>query len=95
MLGRDSEVYFGADYSYRSDFNTTASLSRYSLIPGYSLVNARIGVRALDGVLDIQLWARNLTDKLYYLSLSAGNTGAVTGTLGDPRTYGVTLRTKF
>ncbi|AOR75733.1 TonB-dependent receptor [Novosphingobium resinovorum] len=95
VLGRDSEVYLGADYSYRSDFNTTASLSRYSLIPGYSLVNARIGFRALDGVLDVQLWARNLTNKLYYLSLSAGTTGAVTGTLGDPRTYGVTLRTKF
>ena len=95
VLGRDSEVYFGADYSYRSDFNTTASLSRYSLIPGYSLVNARIGFRALDGVLDVQLWARNLTDKLYYQSLSAGVTGAVTGSLGDPRTYGVTLRTKL
>jgi iron complex outermembrane receptor protein len=94
-LGRDSEVYFGADYSYRSNFNTTASLSRYSLITGYSLVNARIGVRALDGALDIQVWARNLTDKLYYQSLSAGTTGAVTGTLGDPRTYGVTLKTRF
>ena len=95
VLGRDSEAYLGADYSYRSSFNTTASLSRYSLIPGYSLVNARVGVRALDGVLDIQLWARNLTNKLYYLSLSAGNTGAVTGTLGDPRTYGITLKTKL
>jgi iron complex outermembrane receptor protein len=94
-LGRDSEVYFGADYSYRSNLNTTASLSRYSLIPGYSLVNARIGVRALDGALDIQVWARNLTDKLYYQSLSAGTTGAVTGTLGDPRTYGLTLKTRF
>lgn len=94
-LGQETEVYVGADYSYRSNYYTTASLSRYSLIPGYSLLNARIGVRALDGSVDIQLWGRNLFDKDYYQSLSAGNTGAITGTLGDPRTYGVTLRTRF
>ena len=93
--GHDMEVYAGADYSYRSNFYTTASLSRYSLIPGYSLLNARIGVRALDGSVDLQLWGRNLFDKDYFQSLSAANTGAITGTLGDPRTYGVTLRTRF
>jgi iron complex outermembrane receptor protein len=94
-LGQDAEAYVGADYSYRSNFYTTASLSRYSLIPGYSLLNARIGVRALDGSVDLQLWGRNLFNKDYYQSLSAGNTGSITGTLGDPRTYGVTLRTRF
>lgn len=94
-LGQDVEAYFGADYSYRSNFYTTASLSRYSLIPSYSLLNARIGVRALDGSVDLQLWGRNLFNKDYYQSLSAGNTGSITGTLGDPRTYGVTLRTRF
>lgn len=95
LSGHDSEVYAGADVSYRSDYYTTASLSRYSRIPGYTLLNARLGVRTLDGLVDLQLWARNLLNKDYYLSLSAGNTGAVTGTLGDPRTYGVTVRTKF
>ncbi|EPR11793.1 TonB-denpendent receptor [Sphingobium indicum IP26] len=94
-LGHDAEVYAGADFSYRSNFYTTASLSRYSLIPGYSLLNARIGVRSLDGALDLQLWGRNLFDKDYFQSLSAANTGAITGTLGDPRTYGATLRTRF
>ncbi|WP_022683512.1 TonB-dependent receptor [Sphingobium bisphenolivorans] len=94
-LGQEAEIYAGADYSYRSNFYTTASLSRYSLIPGYSLLNARIGVRALDGSVDVQLWGRNLFNKDYYQSLSAANTGAITGTLGDPRTYGVTLRTRF
>lgn len=95
LLGHDSEVYAGADYSYRSNYYTTVSLSRYSLIPSYSLLNARIGVCALDGKLDLQLWGRNLFNKDYYQSLSAVNTGAITGTLGDPRTYGVTLRTRL
>ena len=95
VFGRDSELYFGTDYSYRSNFYTTANLSRYSLIPSYSLVNARIGVRTLDGLVDVQVWARNIADKLYYQSLSAGTTGSITGTLGDPQTYGVTVRTRL
>ena len=94
-FGHESEAYLGGDYSYRSHYYTTASDSRYSLIPGYSLVSLRFGVRAADGRFDVQLWARNLTDKRYYLSLSAANTGAITGTLGDPRTYGLTLRTRL
>lgn len=94
-FGHDSEVYFGSDYSYRSDTNSTASLSRYSQIPAYSLVNLRFGIRALDGRFDIQVWGRNVTDKTYYFSLGAANTGAIAGTLGDPRTYGLTLRTKL
>lgn len=94
-LGHDSEVYLGSDYSYRSNFYTTANDSRYSLIPGYGIVNLRVGVRALDGRFDLQLWARNLANKNYYLSLAATNTGAITGTLGDPRTYGITLRTRL
>lgn len=95
VLGRDSEIYFGADYSYRSNFYTTANLSRYSLIPGYSLVNARVGLRTLDGLVDVQVWARNIGDTLYYQSLSAGTTGSITGTLGDPQTYGITLGTRL
>jgi iron complex outermembrane receptor protein len=94
-LGHDTEIYLGADYSYRSNYYTTASLSRYSLIAGYSLLNVRIGIRAVDGRVDLQLWGRNLFNKDYYQSLSAANTGAITGTLGDPRTYGVTLRTRI
>jgi iron complex outermembrane receptor protein len=94
-FGHESEIYLGSDYSYRSNFYTTASDSRYSLIPGYGILNLRLGARALDGRFDVQLWARNLTNKNYYLSLSAANTGAITGTLGDPRTYGITLRTKL
>ena len=93
--GHDTELYLGSDYSYRSSTNTSASLSRYSAIPSYGLVNVRFGIRALDGRFDIQLWGRNITDAAYFLSRSAANTGAITGTLGDPRTYGLTLRTKW
>ncbi|WP_440977780.1 TonB-dependent receptor [Sphingomonas pseudosanguinis] len=94
-FGHDAEVYAGSDYSYRSATNSTASLSRYSDIPAYALVNLRFGIRADDGRYDIQFWGRNIANSTYYLSRAANNTGAVTATLGDPRTYGLTLRTKW
>jgi len=94
-FGHDTEGYLGADYSYRSSNYTTANDSIYSLIPGYGLLNLRFGIRAGDGRYDIQFWGRNITNKTYYLTLSADNFGAQRATLGDPRTYGVTLRTKF
>lgn len=94
IRGAPAQVYVGGDYSYRSSFFTTAADSIYSKIPGYALVNLRAGVRAEDGGWDLQAWVRNVGDKLYYLSLSAANTGAVNGTLGDPRTFGVTLRVR-
>ena len=88
------EAYGGFDVNYRSAYYTTAADSEYSKIPGYALVNLRLGIAAEDGAWDLQVWGRNVFDKVYYLSLAAASTGAVSGTLGDPRTFGVTLRVK-
>lgn len=96
FLGRDGE-YFGAlDTYYRSDFSSSASPSRYLNIPGYALVNARIGFRAADS-LTAFLWARNLLDKDYFEQFlpAGGNAGHYAAVLGDPRTYGITLRHSF
>jgi iron complex outermembrane receptor protein len=94
IRGAAAEAYVGADYSYRSDFFTTANDSIYSLIPEYGLLNLRAGVRAADGTWDAQVWGRNVSDEDYWLTLAAANTGAISGTLGDPRTWGVTLRVR-
>ncbi|HEX7854221.1 MAG TPA: TonB-dependent receptor [Sphingobium sp.] len=93
--GREIELYAHADYSQRSSFNTSSTNSAWGVVPGYGLANGRVGVRTVDGLWDVSLWAKNLFDKDYYLNLSPANTGAVTGQLGEPRTYGVTVRTKF
>ncbi len=92
--GAALEGYAGYDASYRSSYYTTAADSEYSKIKGYTLLNLRAGIGSEDGRWDLQVWGRNVFDKLYYLSLGAGNTGAVAGTLGDPRTFGVTLRVR-
>ncbi|HEX7874622.1 MAG TPA: TonB-dependent receptor [Sphingobium sp.] len=93
--GGSVEVYGHADFSHRSTFNTSSSNSHYAQVPGYGLLNARIGVRTADGRWDFAVWARNLTDTNYFQALSVGATGTVTGTIGDPRTVGATLRTKW
>jgi iron complex outermembrane receptor protein len=93
--GQTLELYGHADFSHRSSLNTTVSLSRYGEVEGYGILNARIGVRLADGSIDASLWARNLTDTEYFQTLSPGNTGAITAIIGEPRTIGVTLRTKI
>jgi iron complex outermembrane receptor protein len=65
-------------------------------IPGYSLVNARVGFEADTGW-DAFVWVRNLTDQNYFEILSAapGGSGLIVGGLGDPRMIGLTLRRTF
>lgn len=93
--GRELTLYAHADYSHRSSFNTSSTNSAWAQIPAFGLANARLGFRTGDGLIDVSVWAKNLFDKDYYLSLSPQNTGTVTGQVGEPRTYGVTLRTKL
>lgn len=86
--------YYGAvDLSYRSSFSSSASASRYLVVDGYALANARVGFRATAGW-TVSLWARNLFNANYFdlLSAAPGNTGLYVGQPGDPRTVGVTLR---
>ncbi|MEJ7926359.1 TonB-dependent receptor [Sphingobium sp. AN641] len=93
--GGDIAVYAHADYSHRSSFNTSSNNSRYAQVPGYGILNARLGIRTESGRWDVSIWARNLTDTNYYQALSAAATGFITGTIGDPRTCGATIRTKW
>jgi len=92
-LGRAGE-YFGAiDASYRSSFSSSPSASKYLVVDGYSLLNARVGFRASNGW-TLSLWSRNLLDKDYFdlLSPVAGGTGLYVGQPGDRRTVGLTMR---
>jgi iron complex outermembrane receptor protein len=95
-FGRSLELFAAADGSYRSPFSSSASASRYLVIDGYSLVNARVGVRAASGWA-VFVWSRNLLDKAYFELLSAapGNTGLYVGQPGDSRSIGVTLRLNY
>jgi iron complex outermembrane receptor protein len=93
VLGQSGKFFLGLDAYYRSSFSSSPSPSQYLNIDGYALLNARLGFRAADG-LSFFIWGRNLLDKDYFEQLlpAAGNAGHYAAVLGDPRTYGVTLR---
>jgi iron complex outermembrane receptor protein len=90
-------TFFAAlDGYYRSSFSSSPSPSAYLNIEGYALINGRLGFRANNG-LSAFIWGRNLLDKDYYEQLlpAGGSAGHYAGVLGDPRTYGVTIRYSF
>jgi iron complex outermembrane receptor protein len=94
ILGDDA-LYVRADYNHRSSFITDETNSRYARVPGYGVVNARLGVRIDGERWDVSIWARNLLDKKYFNALTAATTGLITAGIGNPRQLGGTLRVNF
>ncbi|HEY9218931.1 MAG TPA: TonB-dependent receptor [Phenylobacterium sp.] len=96
----DIHPYVQAQYSYRSEVYGQVDASPYSLIEGYSVVNARVGASFGDGRYDVSVWANNLLDEEYFNTLGSSSiVGAsvygFSGQLGAPRTIGATLRAEF
>ena len=77
-----------------SGFNTGSDLDPVKNQPGYTLVNARIGVGSEDKRWSLEAFMQNLTDDTYYQVAFASvlQSGSYDAFLGQPRTYGVTLR---
>jgi iron complex outermembrane receptor protein len=96
LFDANGEYYTALDGSYRSEWSSNPSPSRYMWVDAYTLLNLRAGFRADEGW-GVSLWARNLTDAEYYDFLTAqpGSTGMIAGQPGDPRTYGATYTLQF
>lgn len=91
--GGSADVYLGGDASYRTGFYAAVNLDPYSHVAGYSLFGLHAGVRRPDAHWDVSVWVRNLFDKDYYNTKAVSSTyGVVYGALGEPRTFGLTLR---
>ncbi|HKE96175.1 MAG TPA: TonB-dependent receptor [Povalibacter sp.] len=91
--------FAGVEYTFKSSSYYTPDDSIYTLIDGYGLWNAQLGVRAPSGRWEVSLWGRNLLDKDYFTALGTAPSGLgagyVVGTVGDPLTFGATLRMSF
>ncbi len=96
LFGNNGEFFVGLDSYTRSEFSSSPSPSRYLNVPGYTVLNGRIGFRA-DESWSAFLWSRNLTDKNYFEQLlpASGSAGQYAAVLGDPRTWGATVRYSF
>ncbi|WP_421847408.1 TonB-dependent receptor [Novosphingobium sp.] len=100
LLGKDGQVYFGFDGNTRSSWSSNASPSAYTNVDGYALTNFRLGFRTEPSSsvgIDIYGWVRNAFDVNYYdqLAVASGNTGLIVGNIGDPRTFGGTVKLTF
>jgi len=96
FFGNTGKIFLAVDSYARSEFSSSPSASKYLVVPGYAIFNARLGFRASEG-LSIHFWGRNLLNKDYYEQLlpAGGNTGQYAGVIGDQRTYGITLKYKL
>ena len=70
----------------------------------YGILNARIGIGAPDGKWAFEVWGQNLADKGYFqVGFDApfqglavpGFNNQIDSFVGDPRTFGATIRVKF
>ncbi len=95
-LGQKGKYFLAVDSYFRSSFSSSPSPSKYLNVDGYALLNARVGFRTGLG-LSLIVWSRNLLGEDYFEQLlpAAGNAGHYAAVLGDPRTYGITLRYAF
>jgi len=96
FLRQSGKFFIAFDTYYRSEFSSSASPSEFLNIEGYALLNGRVGFRVTTGT-SVSVWARNLLDKDYHEQLlpAGGNAGHYSSVLGDPRTFGITLRQTF
>jgi len=85
-------AYSVFDYHYRSTFNATLELSRNSVVEGYGVAGARLGLASQSGW-DASLFVRNLFDQDFVAAVQnlygVGSYGAYAG---EPRLIGGTLR---
>ena len=93
FFGNTGKFFLAIDSYSRSSFSSSASASKYLVVPGYSIFNGRLGFRASEG-LSVHIWGRNLLNKNYYEQLlpAGGNAGQYAAVLGDQITYGITLK---
>lgn len=96
------DAFLGGSVSSRSATKGTllsgrervAALEALLKIPGYSLVDVRMGLTAKDEAWRLEFWGRNIFDKFYATNANRGNDTTYRFT-GMPATYGATLTYRF
>jgi len=96
-LSNSLQFHANVNEKYSSSYNTGSDLDPRKIQGAYGLLNARLGLGSPDGKWTVEIWGNNLADKLFYqVAFDAPfQYEQVDAFLGDPRTFGVTLRTRF
>ncbi len=79
---------------YNSAYNTGSDLNPIKEQKAFTLVDGRVALSAKDGRWSLEVWGRNLANETYkQVAFSAPfQSGTFDAFLGQPRTYGLTLR---
>lgn len=92
------EVLAFLDGRYQSEVRTQ-TLSRNAVTDqdGFAVFNARAGIGRIDKAWKLEVYVRNLADQYYHLAGFAvpEQTGVFAAYPGEPRTWGVSLRSEF
>ena len=104
-FGQDMNYFGNVNVRYETDRRTSTQPTvlgtdtplPFDIQEANTKVNLRVGFGRADGLWQIEGWARNITDEqtrnvTFNLPLRTGSRGAF---IQEPRTYGVTLRTRF
>jgi iron complex outermembrane receptor protein len=85
------------DFRYVSSQTTGSDLESTKVQPDYVMFNGRLALSPISEKWSVELWGRNLTDEaIQQIAFNVPLQGNARGAfLGDPRTYGVTLRLSF
>ncbi|NLR71151.1 TonB-dependent receptor [Novosphingobium sp. ERN07] len=95
-LSSGASLTFATNVSYRSKQYHTEFNDDRMAADAYAMVDANVKYRHSDDKTSINLWVRNLTDKLVWAgSYAVATSRTIGGTLMPPRTYGVTLGYEF
>ena len=91
------EFHANVNEKYNSSYNTGSDLDPRKLQGAYGLVGARLGLGAPGGKWAVDVWGANLANKyIYQVAFDAPfQPNQIDAFLADPRTFGITARTKF
>ncbi|WP_371395747.1 TonB-dependent receptor [Fretibacter rubidus] len=103
-FGNGTDGYIRADFQYESPTQVVDNIATLTRSDGSVIdaereiktVNAAMGINMDNGV-SVQLWARNLLNDEYYLSIFPGvaQAGVINAYPNAPRTYGANIRYTF
>ncbi len=88
------DLSLGVDYSYTGETNSSLGGEPDFAHDDYFLINARLGLASSDGIWDVGLWGRNLTDELTTISIQKA-ADPFSRYVGMTRTYGVSFAYRF
>lgn len=96
-LGSEMRLRASLSGRYTSPYNTGSNLDPLKNQKELTLWNGRIGVGSADERWTVEIFAQNLTDEDYFQVVvdQPLQSGTYAAFLGAPRTWGVTLRSKF